>query len=361
MRASAAIAALAWLLFCASLRAAPETAPVSLEFDAEEKSPADDAAVVERAQGEGVYRLRVRYVKVEGRWAKGVALPLAPGTILTPEKLSVAMNALRTAITSSPASTLALRSKGEVGVLYIDVQFDTGPEVDANGTARPSPDTVGVIFRPFYIHISLLQIGNNVLPIPRSALPTFHENVPEWLRTLNPVVGASYDRAFGAALSLGLATDLFQLARSADDRQHLDLRADGTKSLEESFYRASGAARYSTRQSSGLLREFAVAADFDGVEEPLGDATHTGVAGTATLGVKLKIAPNVRLALDAGYRRTDDELEEFGITTGANANQQVGRLLLDMIPPRLEGFLRAVIWQENAWQTGEGGDRKSVV
>jgi hypothetical protein len=70
--------------------------------------------------------------------------------------------------------------------------------------------------------------------------------------------------------------------------------------------------------------------------------------------VKLKLAPNVRLALDAGYRRTDDELEEFGITTGANANQQVGRVLLDMIPPRIEGFLRAALWQENAWQTGDG-------
>ncbi len=121
----------------------------------------------------GVERLRVRYVQVEGRWADRVPLPLAPGEVLTRDKLSAAMNALRVAITTPAGPTIALRSKGEIGVLYIDVKFDTGPEIDAQGNARPAPDTVGVIFRPYYVQISLVEIGSNVLPIPRSACLRF--------------------------------------------------------------------------------------------------------------------------------------------------------------------------------------------
>ncbi len=299
-------------------------------------------------------RLRVRYVKVEGRWADRVPLPLAAGEILTRDKLSAAMNALRVAITTPAGPTLALRSKGEIGVLYIDVKFDTGPATDAQGNARPAPDTVGVIFRPYYVRISLVEIGNNVLPIPRSALPTFREGVPAWLAPLNPAFGLSYDRAFGTALSLGLATDALHFLPASDSPQHLDLRLEGTRSLEETFYRTNGGARYSLQRSGGWLRELSVAADYAALDQPLADNRHRHQDGLATLGVKLGIAPNVRLALDAGYRRTDDSLSNPFASLDATANQQVGRLLLDAIPPQINGFFRGAFWQETAWQTTGG-------
>jgi len=76
--------------------------------------------------------LRVRYVKVEARWAKQIRLPLAPGDRLTNEKLSESLNALRAAITSPKNLDLGLRSQGEVGVLYIYVDYDTSA---ADGTS----------------------------------------------------------------------------------------------------------------------------------------------------------------------------------------------------------------------------------
>ena len=330
---------------------------VNLELESDDAPPpSEKQAALSGAKERGVYRLRVRYVKVEGRWGERVQLPLVPGEILTPEKISASMDALRALITKPAAPILALRSKGEVGVLYIDVKFDTDPAIDANGNAQRADDTVGVIFRPHYLHVSLVEIGNNILPIPRTGRPTFYEQAPRWLLALNPTAGLSYDRIFGSAVSLGLATGLFDYLPETDERQHLDLSVAGTKSFEESFYRADAALRYAYRQDAGVLREMSLATDFAGTDEPLGVNEHTRVAGGVTFGVKLKIAPNTRLAIDAGYRRTDDRLRNvLGTFVDASANQEVNRVLFDTIPPQVNGFLRAAIWEENSWQTN--GDR----
>lgn len=342
---------------------AQDATPLNLDFGSDETvaSP-NDTSVLQRADAAGVYRLRVRYVKVEGRWSDRVALPLKAGEILTPEKLSAAMETLRAAITAPPRAQIALRSKGEVGVLYLEVKFDSSLVTDANGVAQPASDTVGVIFRPYYIDVSLVQIGNNILPIPRGAWPDFDEKIPKWIRSLHPTLGVSYDRAFGTAVSLGLAGNLPQLLPATGGSQQFGFHFDGTKSLAESFYRANGGLRYGFHRDNGFLRELSITADFDGTKEPLGNDTHTQEAGVAALGAKLNLAPNVRLALEAGYRRTDDRLDQFPNSIDANSNQQHSRLLLDLIPPSALGFLRAALWQESAWQTsGLGNSYQRVV
>ncbi len=335
---------------------------VNLDLESTEAAPASEKqAALSTAQERGLYRLRVRYVKVEGRWGDLVQVPLVPGEVLTPQKISAALDTLRALITKPASPTLALRSKGEVGVLYIDVKFDTDPVIDANGNARRDESTVGVIFRPHYLHVSLVELGNNILPIPRTGQPTFYEQAPGWLLTLNPVAGLSYDRVFGSSASLGLATGLFDFLPETQDRPHLDLSVAGTKSLEESFYRADAALRYAYRQDAGVLREMSLTTDFAATEEPLGVNEHTRVAGGATLGLKLKIAPNTRLAIDVGYRRTDDRLRNVLGTSDASANQEVNRVVLEAIPPKVNGFLRAAIWEENSWLTGDGDSYQRLV
>ncbi|MGI8436831.1 MAG: hypothetical protein ACR2NX_07995 [Chthoniobacterales bacterium] len=355
MRGFLTLAAVALALVAGAHSRAQDAAPLNLDFGSDE-TPKNDTTVLQRVDATGVYRLRVRYVKVEGRWSDRVALPLTAGEVLTPEKLSAAMEVLRAAITAPPRNQIALRSKGEVGVLYLEVKFDSSPATDANGVAQPASDTVGVIFRPYYVDVSLVQIGNNILPIPRGAWPDFDVRVPKWIRSLHPTFGVSYDRAFGTAVSLGLAGDLPRPLRASDDSQQFGFHFDGTKSLEESYYRVNGGVRYGLHRDSGFLRELSFTADFDGTKEPLGDATHTQEAGVAALGAKLNLAPNVRLDLDAGYRRTDDRLDHFPTAIDANANEQHSRLLLDLIPPVALGFLRAALWQESAWQTSGLGN-----
>jgi hypothetical protein len=323
----------------------------------------------ERAKKKQAYTLRVRYVKVEGRWADQLQLPLAVGDVLTPEKVSQAMEAIEAAITRNSIRGYGLRSKGEVGVLYIDVDFDTDQPAAAVGDGDTVKNTVGVIFHPRYVHISLVELGNNVLPVPRSALPTFYGNVPKALLILKPTVGVSYDRAFGTALSGAFETDLLNLpdpgriSSYSNENNHLYVHGQGIKSVEEVFYRADAGLRYSMRQSGTVLQQFSVLGDYCGVKEPLGDGEHTRHAGIGNLGMTLKLAPNTRLSLNTGYRRTEDKMDSKvpSLDTHTSANEQSNRLIFDGIPRPLYGFLRAAVWEDNAWLTGAGGSYQRLV
>jgi hypothetical protein len=325
---------------------AQDAAPVSLDFGPEKAvvSKNNQEAVATAAQ-RGVNNMRVRYVKVEGRWAGRMRLPLAAGDILTNEKISASLNALRAAITSRPNLDLGLRSKGEVGVLYINVDYDT---TAADGT-------VGVTFRPYYIDIALVEIGNNVLPIPRSPWATFYQNVPEALRAFNPTVSLSRDRAFGTAISASFGGDpltLFAHHDAVASNQQMDLHGEGTKSLEEDFYRANGGIGYSFQPAHSFYQEFTFSADFDGAREPLGTGEHKRDAGLAALGLRMKPAPNARLYLHAGYSYSRDTLRdgETGVETDTTTDAQTARVLFDAIPPGIEGFFRGALWEEGAWQ-----------
>ncbi len=348
MKAILTSSVFAFVLF-SSLCLGQEAAPVNLDFEPDSPTKVQsDEEIRQTAATQGVYGLPVRYVKIEGRWSRAIELPLKPGDILTSDNLSAAMHALRDAITADSNINIGFRSKGEVGVFYLAPKFDTSPEVDANGNAQPAGKTVGVILRPFYLDVSLVQVGDNILPLPRSAFPTFYHNVPKLLLALNPTIGLSYDRAFGSALSASLTTDV---------SRQFQINADATKSFEEPFYRAKGGLSYALRRDEGWLRQFSVSATFDGSREPLAGSTHKHKAGVATLGLQLRLAPNTRLALDAGYQRTDDHF-----VTSATANQQVGRLMLDSIPRGITGFVRAAFWEESAWQaTGNGNSYQRFV
>lgn len=334
------------MIFCAlSFASGQDAAPVELSFgpaSAKNSTQKKDQETIARAEQRGVVDLRVRYVKVEARWVGQIKLPLAPGDRLTNEKLSESLNALRLAITSPSNLDLGLRSKGEVGVLYIYVDYDMSA---ADGT-------VGVIFRPYYVDIALVKIGKNVLPIPRSPWATFYQNVPEALRAFNPTVGVSYDRNFGSAItaSFGGAPSL---------NHQIDLHGEGAKSFEHEFYRASGGVSFSVQKTNSVLEEFSFSVDFDGTKEPLGTGEHSREAGIAALGLKTKIGPNTRLYFDAGYRHSSDRFRdgETSIETSTTTHGQTSRLLFDAIPPKIEGFFRGAIWEESAWLNGDSYQR----
>jgi hypothetical protein len=337
------------ILFC-GLRVGlgQDAAPVSLDFGPDNSVRRKNTREVSAAATDRrVIDLRVRYVKVEGRWAGRITLPLKVGDTLTNERLSASLNELRAAITSRPNLDIGVRSKGEVGVLYIYVDYDTSA---ADGT-------VGVTFRPYYLDIALVEIGKNVLPVPRSPWATFYQNVPEALRAFNPTVSLSRDRAFGSAVSASFGGDpltLFAHGTPALSRQ-MDLHGEGTKSLEEDFYRASGGVSYSYQSAKSLVKEFTFSADFDGAREPLGTGEHTREAGLAALGLRMEPGPNARLYLHAGYRRSRDNFRdgETGVEEDFTTDAQTGRLLFDAIPPGIEGFFRGAIWEESAWQSDD--------
>jgi hypothetical protein len=366
---------LAWLFVSLpSLR--PAQASAAIEVEVGTPSGKDDVEATDpmynRAHAlavkTSVYSLHVRYVKIEGRWATNVPLPLAAGDLLTREKLFDAMEALKRAITANYLEGYGLRSKGEIGVLHIDVDYDTSKPVADDANVVPSDNTVGVIFRPYYIQVSLERVGDNVLPIPRSPQPTFFGNVPWPLLALKPTFGMSQDRSFGTAFGGAFNADLFNLKDPAristtpDENRQLDLHAQGMKSVDESFYRVDAGLRYNERPTGELLQAFTFGGDYDAFKEPLGSTHHTRNSGAISGGVTLKLAPNTRLSLDGGYRRTDDTFKTNvpGSSTDTSANEQINRILFDAIPPSVYGFFRTAGWEENGWLNGGNSYQRIV-
>jgi hypothetical protein len=296
--------------------------------------------------------LKVRYVRVEGRWADRVKLPLAPGDELTAEKVSQAMEALAAAINASSAKSYGFASKGEIAVLRIDVTYDQSEGAE--------PSTVGVIFHPLYLHFSLAKVGDSVIPIPRSNLPTFYENVPEPLLALRPAFGVISDRAFGTAITGSINTDVLKLPSvvagtpPTDSARSLDLHAEGALSFDESLYRANVGIRFSDGTAYSLLRDWHARFDYDAVREPLGNGVHTDRSSLVGIGGTLKLAPTTRLSLDATYGWTRDTQSAEGATPAVDTtgHTEINRVMLDALPPPIYGFFRAALWQDNTWLSG---------
>ncbi len=363
-RAKLGYLAILWVLLLAAVWGRGQNPPsvVNLEVGAAAANdglipphhPREKAAH-DRARKKNVYALRVGEVTVAGRWAGGVKLPLATGDVLTPAKLFEAMEALEATVTADTLQGYGLRSKGEIGVLYIDVDFATN--------APSKSRTVDITFRPYYIHFSLVKMGDNVLPIPRSPHPTFYENVPRPLLALKPIVGVSYDRAFGTALGAAVETDLLnfsdpaRLSPAPEPDRHLDLSLQGARALEEAYHREEAGLRYHVRQDAHALQEFNFSAGYHGAKEPLGDLDHARRTGYGGAGLAWHLANNTRLAIDTGYRYNADELSgpPGFLATQSSAHEQFNRLLFDTIPRPIYGFLRTAVWEDNGWRNGGAG------
>lgn len=289
---------------------------------------------------------KVASFAIKGRWLGGISLPLRPGDSWTPEKQSEVFAAIRAVFDSEQSQSYLLNQAGEAGVLYVDVVEEK------DEAAR----TVKLTFRPLRVHLSFAKLGDNVLPIPRSPSATRYEGVPAPLLALRPVVGVTYDRAFGTALGGGFHSDLLTLPEIAkgrlprgDSPDHLEARFNGSKSIE-SFYRANAGLAYSHRRMGAPLQELSFAAEYDGAQEPLAGQKHTDHAVGANAGVTLRIAAHTRLTLNGGYRHASDLLEDAFTRVRTETEVQPNRLLLESLLPRpIGGFFRAAVWEDNGW------------
>jgi hypothetical protein len=313
----------------------------------------------ERTRAQELATLRVSRVVVKGRWAASVSLPLAPGDLVTREKIFEAMEALRSTITNDSVYGYGLRSKGQIGILWIDVDFAENPD--------PAIRDVVVTFNPFYVQLSLDRVGDNVLPIPRSARPSFFNNVPKPLLAFQPTMGLSSDRTFGTAIGGAMRTSLLtvrdpaRINQSSSENAYADLQAEGMRSVNQPFYRADANVRIGRRQHGGAVQDLSLLrVEYEARREPMADASHRLQAGIVGGGVTLKLAPNTRLSLDPGYRRTDEDTLTSTATLSTSTNEQTNRVLLDTIPPRQGGFLRAALWENNGWVVGGGTYQRLV-
>ena len=335
-RAASSLAALQMVCAVAGAQVPGERPPaVSLEVG-------DETAQTQSAIcGEPSGTFRTNQVIVRGRWAGKVDLPLEPGEPLTAENASAALNKLREEI-SNHSSDRYFNSVGEVHVLKVSGECGT-----------PQPDgSVDFILQPRYVGLSAVRIGDNVLPIPRWREPAPYDEIPPLVRTLLPAFGAAYDDVSGTSLTAAINPTLFHQPRTASSPVERDLTAQiaATHSLDESLYSDAARLTYTRQKSSDLLRGVTLSMHYAREREPLGDRRHDSDSRGAAAGAMLKLRPNTRLYVDAGYDRQHEELSASATAekTAASEDQTSMRVLFEAIPPSMLGFARASLWANDA-------------
>ncbi|HEV3409782.1 MAG TPA: hypothetical protein VG095_05785, partial [Chthoniobacterales bacterium] len=108
----------------------------------------------------------IRSVRVEGRWVPPLDLPITPGDRFSNRGVAEAMRAVQEALRREGREEFELQNLGAIGVVHVTrCLLVDGREVDVVMEARS-------------IRVTLLDVGGNILPVPRSALATFYRAVP---------------------------------------------------------------------------------------------------------------------------------------------------------------------------------------
>lgn len=345
------VLALATSAGLASLARGAEPPPVSIEFNGPPGIPSRLAAPGAMSRVEAS-DLRVRYVRIKSRWADASTLPIAACDVLTNDKISAAMNALRQQIGTGPAATGVLGQQGRAEVLFIGVAYDLSP---GRGDECPGGGpTVGVTLEPYHVRVDLARLGDNVLPIPRAGTASLYDHVPAALRRFDPQVGAGYDEAFGPTVTAAIRMPL-PLTDAAKSPMGLSLRHE--QSTRSDFHRSEGRLAYrhqpAARDAQDVVQELRVFANVIDRREPMLGGELQRSAGEAGLGVTMKPAIGVRVALDGSWQAGRDETTfASGTDTRADTRRLTARVLTEWMVPRAEGVLRAGLWTERVRPDG---------
>ena len=190
-------------------------------------------------------------VKIIGRWVPKelqakVEQLIGVNQAFDPSKVGLAQEMVRSEIIESEGK-FAIRLLGSTSVLF--VTSDVCPVSDSLGLKE-----VQVVIHPYYLRIDLYNIGNNILPIPRTAKPTFYKQVPSLLLATAPYFGLMNDRRFGTSAFIKTTTDLLHIPGNGTSsgssksplgylgakKLRLDFDLDFRKSFNNSFYNSSG-------------------------------------------------------------------------------------------------------------------------
>lgn len=212
----------------------------------------------------------VRSVQIQGRWVpqnlqKRVEQIIGVGERFSPTTIIPGTVEIRKELVQQEENNLA---RGASSVLYIDANT-----CDVSDDSNPKQ--VEITFRPYYLRVDLINVGNNVLPIPRVNTPTFSAGVPPALLATSPIVSFSSDRNYGQSLHLNTKTDLLNLPidNTTEKRNRsnaLNMSLNARRSLSEPFYNFNTALEYTNPDYSGQIgHNFSVV--YSNQFEPLGE------------------------------------------------------------------------------------------
>ena len=286
------------------------------------------------------YGRRVVEIRYKPTSLKPADLGLKVGQTLSPENLSTAMNQLAGHL-SRHSEMIAAASGGSALIFtYVDAQFDLKPSADSGG------DTVAVTLRPFHLSLPLDEMGGRVLPIPRG-LSAKAAAIDARSPFLPANLAFASDRVHGTTVGGRWQFDLAP-RHEETERNAVHLRTGGLKSIDSAFYSADANIAIARNRTAGSLRQ--VSAGFEGAAslEPRGSARYRSRAWGANAGVTLALNAHSRLVIDTRFARAENVFSESSLDAGWDAsNEQRNRVVFETIPPRLLGFFRAAVWQDN--------------
>jgi len=182
---------------------------------------------------------KVRSVKITGRWVpeylkQKVERLVGIGQLFDPAKTTSAIEEIRNEIKKTEEQFAFQVVKGSTSVLYITADV-------CDVTTNPGNKEVEIEIHPYFLRIDLVNLNNNILPVPRSAKATFYQNVPASFKLLSPAIAFTNDRQYGLASGLKTLTDLLHLPGIVNPNQgskslRLGLGLNAKKSFVEEFY-----------------------------------------------------------------------------------------------------------------------------
>lgn len=285
----------------------------------------------------------IRSVTIEGRWVPPIPLPIQAGDRYSNAKIQDAMRAVQEALRAE--QTIELQNLGAAGVLHVTrCLMVEGRQVD-------------VIIQARYLRVDLYRVGSNILPIPRSFLPSF--SVPPALLAVNPAFGIYQDEHYGVAPTFGMSGNLLDLPRALKGEQptaqetRLQLIATGRKSVENSFYNANANLSFSREKAGDFIQNLAIETNYGGKKEPQGDETFSRQAFELGGSVRLKPETGFQISIGGKYRWSDNRFAENGSTRSTAENAFEGRIIAEGRSGG--GFLRGALWADAA-SPDEAGD-----
>ena len=300
----------------------------------------------------------VRSVKVEGRWTPSLTqldLTGIVGQRYSPPLVSQAQEKVASYLQKDENKAIESKVLGMYSVLY----------VRSCVLADDQAKTVDVVIKPIYARVDLYKVGSNVLPVPRSLLPTFYDAVPAPLLAFNPEFGVAYDRENGTTPSLSISTNLLDLPKLLSGKGvsksdvRLDLKAWGRRSIENPFYNAGLDLALSRRRDGSVLEVFAIEGHFHADEQPLGEGRY--LKSVARLGASIQVHPDSkvfnRISVGGKYRWANNRLvngDDLKTTEHAFEAHSI-------IDGRLGGgFSRLAVWMDAASPSKPSGSYKRL-
>jgi len=284
----------------------------------------------------------VRSVTVAGRWVPSIQLPLKAGDSFSNAKMQGCMETVRQALMSPGNQSFELNNLGSAGVLYVGRCLKVeGKQVD-------------VVIQPRYLRVDLYQVGQNILPVPRTIEPSFYQAVPPALLAFNPAVGLYQDEHYGLATTWKFSTSLLDLTKTLHHEETtnsdlgLELATSGRKSFANSFYTTNVDLTLAKQNPGAFIENLGLVTNYQGEEQPQGDNNLSRqafeVGGNARLRPDLEFVRTALLGVK--YQWSDNSFTENGTRKETNENSLQAHLIAEGRAAR--GFLRGGIWINTA-------------